>query len=210
MSDIADQFKGLPMGDLIGGPLQAACDAQVNLAKATASFIQSVGFQTIKKDDGSDDPYGAVRTAKFQFDRPTGGALPPPDGTAVPTERVSLEVPLLAIVKVPNLSIDNVDITFDMEVKSSVSDKSSTSASASIGVEAGGGWGPFSAKVSINGSVSSSKERSRTTDSSAKYHVSVRATDTGMPEGMARVLDMMNAAIAPRAIEETPALPAPN
>ena len=31
----ADQFRGLPMGDLIGGPLAAACTAQVQLASAT-------------------------------------------------------------------------------------------------------------------------------------------------------------------------------
>jgi hypothetical protein len=43
---IADQFKGLPMADLIGGPLNAACDAQVKLAKATEAFIHSVSFHT--------------------------------------------------------------------------------------------------------------------------------------------------------------------
>jgi hypothetical protein len=41
---IADQFRGLPMGDLIGAPLIAAADAQVRLANATANFIQQVGF----------------------------------------------------------------------------------------------------------------------------------------------------------------------
>ena len=33
MSEIASQFTGLPMADLIGGPLQAACEAQVSLAR---------------------------------------------------------------------------------------------------------------------------------------------------------------------------------
>ncbi len=47
MSDIvnmSDQFKGLPMADLIGAPLHAACDAQVMLARATADFIKVIGF----------------------------------------------------------------------------------------------------------------------------------------------------------------------
>jgi len=39
-----DQFRGLPMADLIGGPLQAACEAQMRLAEATAEFIRNVGF----------------------------------------------------------------------------------------------------------------------------------------------------------------------
>ena len=42
--NMGDQFKGLPMADLIGGPLMAASDAQVKLANATADFIKVIGF----------------------------------------------------------------------------------------------------------------------------------------------------------------------
>ena len=42
--DMAEQFRGLPMDQLIGSPLRAACDAQVQLASATADFIKTVGF----------------------------------------------------------------------------------------------------------------------------------------------------------------------
>ena len=36
---IGEQFRGLPMGGLIGGPLNAARDAQDAMAKATADFL---------------------------------------------------------------------------------------------------------------------------------------------------------------------------
>ncbi|WP_196140705.1 DUF2589 domain-containing protein [Aliikangiella sp. G2MR2-5] len=202
MSEIADQFKGLPMGDLIGGPLQAACDAQVNLANATAAFIQKVGFMPNIGSDGKVDPsnpWGDIRTAAFKFERPKENAQPDENGD-VATETVELEVPLLAVVKVPNLSIEDVNITFDMEVKSSSSVKSSTAAEASLSADISYGFGPFSAKVNISGSVSSSKESARSTDTSAKYHVDVKARDNGMPEGLARVMDMMNSSIAPKRI----------
>ena len=39
---MADQFRGLAMGDLIGGPLIAACDAQVRLADATEEAAPAV------------------------------------------------------------------------------------------------------------------------------------------------------------------------
>jgi hypothetical protein len=39
------QFGGLPLSDLIGGPLTAASDAQVRLANAPADFIKSIGEQ---------------------------------------------------------------------------------------------------------------------------------------------------------------------
>jgi len=192
---IADQFKGLPMGDLIGGPLMAACNAQVQLAQATANFIQTVGF--LPQADGATTPQ-QIRQVAFQFNRPAGDT-PGADGT-IPTETVSLNVPLLAVVKIPALSITNVDITFNMEVKNSTSDSSSSSKEAKGSVDASVGWGPFSAKISISGSVSSSSKSERSSDSSAKYNVSVKAQDTGMPEGLARVLDIMNQAIAPSKI----------
>ena len=46
---LAEQVSGLPMEELIGGPLRAACDAQVELARATADFINAVGFE---RNDG--------------------------------------------------------------------------------------------------------------------------------------------------------------
>ena len=211
---MADQFRGLPMGDLIGGPLMAACDAQVRLANATATFIQQVGFmpkdaasaQKLSEPGQAYDPsLFEVRTVAFRFDRPSGTQSATPDAngnSAIPTERVELDVPLLAIVKVPALSIDTVDIVFDMEVKNSESSKESTDMSAKMSADASVGWGPFSLKVHIEGSVASHKENTRQTDQTAKYHVEVHAADKGMPEGLARVLDIMNTAIAPKTITQ--------
>ncbi|WP_139672079.1 DUF2589 domain-containing protein [Pseudomonas sp. F16(2018)] len=198
---MGDQFRGLPMGDLIGGPLTAACDAQVRLANATADFIKVIGFLPPAPDPNNTDPnrVGDVRTVSFRFDRPSTSK--PDDGT-IPMERVELEVPLLAVVKVPNLSINKVDITFDMEVKNSEQSREATDAQAAMSAEASVGWWPFSAKVNISGSVSSHKENTRSTDQSAKYHVEVHAADDGMPEGLARVLDMISQSVAPKAITQ--------
>jgi hypothetical protein len=191
--DMASQFKGLPMGDLIGGPLTAACDAQVRLANATADFIKYVGF--LPPTDKDPKGVGATRLAHFSFSRP----IPDPaDSTKTIDEQVTLDVPLLAIVKVPALSITKVDITFDMEVKSSFAAKESTDTSAKMSADMKFGWGPFSATVHVEGSVASHKENTRTSDNSAKYHVQVLAEDNGMPEGLARVLDILNTAIQPR------------
>ena len=111
-----------------------------------------------------------------------------------------MEVPMLAIVNVPNLSIQKVDINFEMEVKSSFSQVEKQDSSGSFSAEAKIGWGIFSAKVHVQGAVSSSKETTRKSDNSAKYSVSVHAEDKGMPEGLARVLDIMQSAAAPKAI----------
>ena len=121
MSQIATQFSGLPMADLIGGPLQAACDAQVSLANATADFIRQVGFN----EDGSQ-----VKMVSFSFTRPGENAVTSSTGTDYGQERVEMNVPLLTLVNTPALSIKRVNITFDMEVKNTTSEKSSAAIGA--------------------------------------------------------------------------------
>jgi len=211
-TNMGDQFRGLPMGDLIGGPLMAACDAQVRLANATATFIQQIGFKPPKNADptklsdvGFDPGNMDVRTVQFKFTRPRADQTV--DGKTSPvilTEDVALEVPLLAIVKVPSLAITTVDITFDMEVKNTERSTESEDQKGSFSADASIGWGPFSLRVHVEGSVATHKENTRESDQSAKYHVEVKAEDKGMPEGLARVLDIMNSAIAPKTITETP------
>ncbi|GAA0669954.1 hypothetical protein FHT00_000531 [Sphingomonas insulae] len=211
--NMGDQFRGLPMGDLIGGPLMAACDAQVRLANATAQFIQHVGF--VPRDKPSDTNDTIVfspdtfdtRNVAFKFNRPKAGGIADTNGN-LPHETVELDVPLLAIVKIPSLGIETVDITFDMEVKNSERSSETEDKKGSFAADASVGWGPFSLKVHVEGSVATHKENTRQTDQSAKYHVQVRAVDTGMPEGLARVLDMMNTAIAPKTITDAKTAPA--
>ncbi|MCP3735167.1 DUF2589 domain-containing protein [Sphingomonas sp. RP10(2022)] len=208
--NMGDQFRGLPMGDLIGGPLMAACDAQVRLANATAQFIQQIGFVPRDPPAGNTDTIVFdpakfdTRNVAFKFNRPKAGAVADASGN-IPSETVELDVPLLAIVKVPALGIDTVDITFDMEVKNSERSSETEEKKGSFAADASVGWGPFSLKVHVEGSVATHKENTRQTDQSAKYHVQVRATDKGMPEGLARVLDMMNSAIAPKTISDAAA-----
>ena len=204
---MSDQFQGLPMDSLIGGPLTAACDSQIKLARATADFIKVIGFlpPTAEQLEDDENAFGETRTAAFKFKRPVELPSPPSaDGSPQPPEmaeeEVEIEVPLLAIVNVPNLSVDSVDVTFDMEVKSSFSASAGAATEASTSVQAGAGWGPFSAKVTVQGKVSAHAENTRSSDNSAKYHVEVHAEDKGMPEGMSRVMDILQTSIAPRQI----------
>ena len=202
MSFMGNEFSGLPMQDLIGAPLTAACDAQVRLAKATAEFINTVGFDAEKDQNGFTGKM-VPRQVDFAFFRPVGEmADDGAGGKASKVERVAISVPFLALVNVPALAVKTVDITFDMEVKTSESESSGTNAEASLDATMKVGWGPFSAEVKVHGSVSTHKENTRSTDKSAKYHVAIHARDDGMPEGLSRVLDMLQSSIAPVAVSK--------
>lgn len=179
---IAEQFAGLQMDQLIGAPLRAAADAGTQLAHSTASFINEVGF----------DRNGKVRNVAFGFQRHSSNE----DGTSN-LEEMKVAVPMLAIVPIPNLQIDEVNVLFDMEVKQS--EKSEQSLDMGASLSGSMRFGPV--KVSISGSVSAHNSNTRSSDNSAKYHVDVRATNHGMPEGLARVLDMMAANVAPTLVD---------
>ncbi len=189
-----NQFSGLPMGELIGGPLTAACDSQLKLAKATADFIDQIGFY-------DDNGVSKTRTADFSFERNVVTGKDALGNDIHEAETVKLNVPMLAIVNIPSLMINSVDITFDMEVKSSESHEDSTDKKGSF--KAGGrvGWGPFAIGASISGSVATFSKNTRKSDNSAKYHVEVMASDSGTPEGLSRVLDIIAASVAPEAVE---------
>ena len=185
--NMSDQFGGLPMDQLIGGPLKAACNAQTLLAKASSDFIQDVGLDT--------DATGKImsaRTVDFSFNKPVQA----PDGTTT-MEKVDLQVPLLAIINTPSLSIKEAEVRFTMEVKSSTSSKKTSDTKADLTAHAKYNAGFFSCDVTIHGSVANHSENSRKSDNSAKYDVKVIARDDGPPEGLMKVLDMLNDAIAP-------------
>lgn len=181
---IAEQFAGLDMQNLIGGPLSAAADASIQLANSTADFINRVGF----------DQEGKVRTVAFAYQKRSMND----DGTSN-LDEMKVDVPMLAIVPIPNLQVDEVNILFDMEVKQSEKSEKSMDMGATIS----GTLNLGIVKVSVTGSVSAHSSNTRSSDNSAKYHVDVRATNHGIPEGLARVLDMMAANVAPMLVGST-------
>ena len=183
---MSSQFGGLPMEQLIGGPLKAACDAQVLLAKASADFIKDVGMN----DDGKGNL--TARTVDFSFNKPVQDAA---GNTTM--EKVDLQVPLLAIINTPSLSVKEAEVRFTMEVKSSTSSKTTSDSKADLTAKAKYNAGLFSCEVTVHGSVANHSENSRKSDNSAKYDVKVVARDDGPPEGLMKVLDMLNDAIAP-------------
>ncbi|MDP2575289.1 DUF2589 domain-containing protein [Vibrio penaeicida] len=187
---MSDQFGGLPMDQLIGGPLSAACDAQITLAKATSDFIENVGFEEDANGNTS------VRMVPFSFEKPE--QIKQADGSvAIESTKYKVSVPFISIVSVPTLQVSEVDVNFMMEVKSSFSEQTKTDRAASFAAEAEGKFGLWSVKVKCQGSVASSKETQRKSDNSAKYDVAVKARQSGTPEGLSRVLDILQQSIAP-------------
>jgi len=194
MSNISDQFKGLPIGELIANPLIAAAQAQGKLAGITKDFIEEVGLQNTETDPNK-DPVLKARTVDFAYDAIVEHKDPQSGETTTKVEPRKMQVPLLSIVNTPNLSVKNVKIDFDMKVQSSNEHKDSTSVKVDTSVKYAAWWSPVSA--SMTASVANKSENTRKSDNSARYTVHCEARDDGAPEGLMKVLDILGDAIKP-------------
>ena len=195
MADMS-AFTGLPIEELIGGPLIGAAKGQAKLAEITMDFVNQMAFQ----EDGV-----TAKLIPVIVDR----LVKNPDTGAVEKLQQTLQVSPITLVEIPNFSMQDMEIEFSMEVKQSSQEKSATenkSAQASVGYS---GWGvkvKVEASYKSTASVSASKEQTRGSDFSAKYHVKCTATQKPPTEGMSRFTQILASAIEP--IETTGTKPA--
>lgn len=127
------------------------------------------------------------RTMTFSYNRPVVSE----DGTITGTEEVTIDVPILSIVKIPSLKIDETDIAFDMEVRSSAPLEDISDKQGSLGKDGVVNIGHFGFNVKINGSIVRSGGKTRKTDNTAKYHIQVHANGSKTREGLEKMLDIM-------------------
>jgi Protein of unknown function (DUF2589) len=210
----ATQLLGqIPFGAIIGGPLMAAVTAQGAAAQACVDFIKSVGLNAD----------GTVKTVVFRFSKsipPSAevetrarGMLKPPaaPGADLSDEQkaalpallaqaslvsATVEVPLLSILPIPFIRIDNLTIALKTTVNATTESSGATSDSKLLEGKADGsaGWGPV--KVGFSGGISSKKDS--TASASSKYSVehtidiNIHAVQDDIPAGLLKVLNILS------------------
>ena len=135
--DIDEQFTGLDMSALINEPLKATDGASMELTQSTGDFFKSAEFA---KD-------GNPMSTSFKFDK----KIIKDDGT-FDTKQMRLNPPLLSIVPIPHLQMEDVDVIFNMEGHEAVGSEEKVGASVT------GNHEPSELKVSISGLVSTNTD----------------------------------------------------
>jgi hypothetical protein len=186
MTDIVDNFRNLPMRDLIANPLIAAAEGQQALV---GTFLQFLNSMFDKDKEGMSVP----KTMEMQVDRPVFD--PKSNQTSMITSKI--KAPLLGLVPIPALLVKTVDIEFNMEVKSTLTETEGSEQKGSLEGEASFGFGLFKISAHFSGSVSSHRETTRSSDTSAKYNVKVHAAQMDAPETLSRLLDLLNQSVEP-------------
>ena len=140
------------------------------LAQSAFELMQEIGFT----EDGE------TRMVESDFQRPIQSSPTPQD--------VTLQVPMLTIVPIPYIGINDVQVDFQMEV--SATEKSSTEGSSSTNCF--GGW-----SVNVGGKVSSSRENTRYTNQTARYQVDESNRQQRQTEGHSKLKDIMASCVEP-------------
>lgn len=181
MADATRALQSIPFGTLIGGPMNAAVEAQAKAAIATVDFIRSVGF-----NDKSEVASVTFVVVKGQ-------------------NKTTIEVPLLTIVPIPFLRIEDMTINFKANITQSEEANDTNTSSRSWGANASASAGWLWGKAKMSASYSSKKDSTSTKNS--KYSVehtvdvNVHAVQDDIPGGLARILGILTKTI------EEPALP---
>ena len=177
-------LNSIPFSSLIGGPLNACIEAQAMAARTSWEFIQKVGL--------TEDPdTGETKAVNVTFQYNKNGKM------------TNLVVPILTIVPIPFLAIEEVIIEFMANISASSSSSSETSTSEDLG--AGGsasgaiGWGPFSLTFDAQANYSSKKDSKASQESqySVEYSMDVKVEggQADMPAGLATVLNILQSSI---------------
>lgn len=196
---MAQEFTGLPMDDLIGGPLNAAARANASMAQTQTQFLLDTCFSKIE---------GGYTPVMIKMSITRGVVIPADEaGEAATIESIttSFDLPILTILPLNSLAVDNVDITFEMEVKSSFGEESSKTSETTVAASAE--WetklsiGPFSASIKGNASYESKDMESFNShydkSNSAKYTVNVHAGQLPLPKGVEVIIGAFTDSIQP-------------
>ncbi len=185
----------IPYGRLIGGPMTAAVEAQAQAAQTSIDFIRSVGFTKAPPAAGESEDeqeFGDVRMVSFTYkSRNAEGAL----------DDITLTVPILTIVPIPYLRIDDMTIDFTSKITEEMVRETNKIGEISSDTELDASYKSFLSpvKVGLKASISTKHSSSKSTSNRYKtehtININVRAVQDDIPGGMGRILDLFETAI---------------
>ena len=116
---------------------------------------------------------------------------------AVPAQYqvMQLEVPMLSMVPIPYLRIEDVTIDFNAKINSVEYQKLDESLKVNAALEAKAGWGWGSAKLNVSVAYQKNTQQGTSVDRTYSMGVHIRAVQDEMPGGMERILSILENSI---------------
>ena len=172
-----NELAQIDFSSMIGGPLDAVIRAQAQAAMTTVDFIKQVG---LNKD-------GVANEVAFRYRRP--GQSGDQD------VEHSLVVPLLTIVPVPFIRVDETVIDFKAKIVGVNETERASSDNVSVSAEGSVGFAVWKASLKASYSHQSSSKSGSKEERTYGLNVRVRAVQDQMPAGLERVLGILENSI---------------
>lgn len=181
MTALVEELNSLDFSVYIGGPMQAAVQAQHAASMSQVNFIQEVGFE----DDGGTTK---LRYVDFNFTK----SVPNEAGDDFEETEVNIKVPFLTMLTIPALRIEEMVIDFNAKLTSTQTANVSSefAASAELGINY--------KIVNFKASASYKRTSNRGTSVEKTYNLGVKVTalNDEIPAGLDRILTMLEDSIA--------------
>jgi len=204
------ELSSIDFESMIGGPLVAVINAQAQAAMSTVNFIKEVGFKktSTEEDAGGDTSTEEPIYVTFKYPKeikpyePAVTADPsatPPvlakDAVAAVYEIQELKVPILTILPIPFIRIEETTIDFNAKINSVEYRKTDTSLKVDASLEAKAGWLWGSAKLKVSTSYQRSTTEGNSVNRTYSLAIHVKAVQDEMPAGMEKMLSILESVI---------------
>lgn len=182
------ELGSIPYSTIIGGPLNAAVEANADASMTAAKFIQDVGFKEADDSwDSSQQPvYVTFSYKKKVLDEATGNET---------TREFEMRVPLLLLVNIPYFEVSRVTIDFNVKLNSVQSFATSSQFDVESSVKGKQGWLTGNVKWKVSASYQKKNSREQTVERTYDQNVHVEAESVEPPSGTARVFDVLEETI---------------
>lgn len=187
------ELASLDFESLIGGPLIAVVHAQAQAAMATVNFVKQVGFKP--PPGGSPDPtaqsVGEPATVTFNYKK----MVPKADGSGEEEKTAQLTVPFLAMLPIPYLRVQEVNVDFLAKINSVQFRQVDTNIAVTGELEAKAGWLFGSARLKVSTTYQRQTKEGATVTRDYSMGVKVKAVQEEMPGGLERLLTILESLI---------------
>ncbi|MBN1552583.1 DUF2589 domain-containing protein [bacterium] len=207
MSSIEHDLSSIDFESMLGGPLTAVVNAQAQAAISSVNFIKSVGFKLPRVTQAPDaQSVGEPIYVTFHYPKeispyqPAVEGRPAKDGKpeivpspSIPAvyETQQLSVPILTMLPIPFIRIEETTIDFNAKINSIEYKKTDSSIEADSSLEAGTGWLWGSAKLKVSASYKKSTSSGSNVDRTYSLAVHMKAVQDEMPAGIEKILSIL-------------------
>jgi hypothetical protein len=185
---------------------------------STVNFIKEVGFKkpSTEEEAGGDTSTEEPIYVTFKYPKELSPYQPaiPEDTSVTPAvaavaavdakyETQELQVPILTILPIPFIRIDETTIDFNAKINSVEYRKTNTRLKVDASLEAKAGWLWGSAKLKVSTSFQRTTQQGNTVNRTYSLAIHVKAVQDEMPAGMEKMLSILEGSITSRPLPTT-------